>query len=449
MSLSVYSLILYGIITAVVYRYISFKLRPAFLTVVSLVIYYLWAGIYALVILITELSVSLIIIDRIKKSSKKKIWLTIGICIIVLFLAFHKYNGFWITNNDILSKIIMPLGISYYSFKIISYMADMYRGEIGDCSPVKYMNYITLFPQIICGPISRHKEIDDYYDITVTYEDIRDGVYLILEGLFYKAVIADRLSVYTATVFENYGQYSALTLWVAVFFNAIELYCDFAGYSFIAIGLCRFLGFHIEDNFRNPYFSKNIREFWNRWHISLSKWLRDYIYIPLGGNRKGDLRKVINILIVFLISGIWHGNTSAYLLWGIWHFIWRVLSVKESEERLLDVLSTIGTFFVVTIGWIAFRLNSYKEIGKYFSRMTKIHVFSIEGIIEAVMPFSNDYSSVAKMMVVVLFITLLFILEYRDFIGKTPNKKNRVLLFLTSFILFGIVGESSFIYANF
>lgn len=449
MSLSVYSLILYGIITAVVYRYISFKLRPAFLTVVSLVIYYLWTGIYALVILITELIVSLIIIDRIKKSSKKKIWLTIGICIIVLCLAFHKYNGFWIMNNDILSKIIMPLGISYYSFKIISYMVDMYRGEIGDYSPVKYITYITLFPQIICGPISRHKEIDDYYDAVIAYEDIRDGVYLILKGLFYKAVIADRLSVYSDTVFGNYGQYSALTLWVAVFFNAIELYCDFAGYSFIVIGLCRFFGFHIDDNFRNPYFSKNIREFWNRWHISFSKWTRDYIYIPLGGNRKGNARKRFNILIVYFISGLWHGNTILYAIWGLWHGIWNILSPARYKNRFLEWASAFTTFWLFAIGQITFRVEKVADLLSFIKNMFVAGPIAFLTLTEAIMPFSGDYSSVAKMMIAIALILILFIYECMENTGIQDNRRIRAIVYLTAFILLGIVGQSNFIYANF
>ena len=449
MSLSVYSLILYGIITAIVYRYISFKLRPAFLTVVSLIIYYLWAGIYALVILITELIVSLIIIDRIKKSSKKKIWLTVGICITVLCLAFHKYNGFWITNNDIISMIIMPLGISYYSFKIISYMVDMYRGEIGDCSPVKYLTYITIFPQIICGPISRYKEIDDYYDVTVTYEDISDGIYLVLKGLFYKAVIADRLSVYTATVFGDYGQYGALTLWTAVFFNAIELYCDFAGYSFIVIGICRFLGFRVDDNFRNPYFSRNIREFWNRWHISFSKWTRDYIYIPLGGNRKGNVRKKINILIVYIISGLWHGNTVLYAIWGLWHGIWNILSPVGYRNRFLERISIFATFWIFAIGQITFRVEKISDLLSFIKKMFVSSPIAFSTLTEAVLPFSGDYSSVAKIMVAILLILLLFIHEFMECNGKQENRRARAVVYFTVFVLFGIVGQSNFIYANF
>ena len=166
-------------------------------------------------------------------------------------------------------------------------MIDVYKDPQKSVSWWNYLTYVSFFPQIICGPISRYDEINDYLDAKIGKQDIKEGLYTIIKGLFYKAVIADRLSEYTSTVFGSYSNYNYLALCMAVFFFSIELYCDFAGYSYIVIGICRLMGIRITDNFRNPYFAVSVKDFWSRWHISLTRWLKDYIYIPLGGNKKG------------------------------------------------------------------------------------------------------------------------------------------------------------------
>ncbi len=451
MSLSVWSLILYGSLAAIIYTYTPVKYRSIYLTSTSLIIYSLWAGLYALVIFSADIVLCLLIIRRIGTSSGyiRKIWLVVGIGIVLTFLSFFKYKDFWIRNESMISRIMMPLGISYYSFKIISYMIDTYKRTTLRYNNVDFLVYVTLFPQVICGPISRADEILNHIDSSVTMDDIKDGVYLILQGLFYKIVIADRLSTYTSSVFGNFAGYSFPALWLSVIFNAIELYCDFAGYSYIVTGICRFFAFEVRDNFRYPYFSKSIREFWGRWHISFSNWTRDYIYIPLGGNRKGRLRKDINILIVYFISGLWHGNTFMYAIWGLWHGIWNILSPRKIKGRFMQILCMIGTFLIFAIGQITFRIENTSALKLFLVKMLGIRWITMDMIVESVMPFSNDYSSVAKFMVAIILIVFLFIFEYRDSRGIEKNKIIRSCIYISSIVLFGVVSQSNFIYANY
>lgn len=449
MSLSVWSLILLGIIVAGIYNYIPVKYRALYLTGVSLLVYFMWAGIYAFVVLCVELTVSAFIIHKINEAAHRKVWLITGILVTVIFLAFHKYKDFWIVDDTVIAKIIMPLGLSYYSFKIISYMIDSYRSLYRDHNKAELLLYVTFFPQIICGPISRAGEIVDQLDGEVSVEDVKIGLYLVLRGLFYKTVIADRLSFYTDSVFTSYGSHAFLALWMAALFYSIELYCDFAGYSYIVIGICRMMGLQIAENFKSPYFSASIREFWTRWHISLSSWLKDYIYIPLGGGRKGEIRRIVNTLIVFFVSGIWHGNTLVYVLWGLWHGIWTILSPKEIKGRVTRVLNVALTDIVVMFGWITFKTETCDNLISYISRMFNPHKLSLDLIVDAVMPFSNDYSSIAKITISGLFIFLLFMYEYRENKGIDINISVMSRVYIFAIVFFGIISQSSFIYANY
>ncbi len=219
---------------------------------------------------------------------------------------------------------ILPLGLSFYSFKIISYLIDNYKHKISfKQNFINYFIYVTYFPEIISGPISRGKTIIEQLDNTFTFKKDKwlKGIQLIIAGLFLKFVIANRTAVYVNTVFQNYTSYTGLALFIAAILYSIQIYSDFSGYSNMSIGISNLLGIEVERNFNRPYFSKSIKEFWGRWHISLSSWLKDYIYIPLGGNRKGKFRKWLNSIITFLVSGFWHGNGSGYIFWGLYHGI--------------------------------------------------------------------------------------------------------------------------------
>lgn len=266
-----------------------------------------------------------------KNTKNKKKILIGGITILVFTLFIFKYFNFFINiifdiaNTD-KSKIgidsfniILPVGISFYIFQAISYVADVYKGSVlAEKDILNYALYITFFPQLVAGPIERAENIIPQFKKKhdFDYEQITNGMIFIVWGLFKKMVVADELAVYVDTVYGNVTAYTGFTLVIATIMFAIQIYCDFSGYSDIAIGSAKLFGVELMKNFKSPYLASSMHAFWKRWHISLSQWLRDYIYIPLGGSHKGKVKKNLNLLIVFLISGLWHGADSTYIVWG-------------------------------------------------------------------------------------------------------------------------------------
>lgn len=223
---------------------------------------------------------------------------------------------------DTLTTIVIPLGISFFTFQSLGYMWDIYRRKIKpERNFLYYMLFVGFFPQIASGPISKAEELLPQIrgKRSMTHEDISEGVRLMLWGFFLKAVVADRVATFVDPVYADYINFSGVTCFLASIFYSIQIYGDFAGYSLLAIGVGRLFGYKLINNFNRPYFSYSISEFWRRWHISLSRWLRDYVYIPLGGNRKGTRRTYINILTTFTVSGIWHGANLTFIVWGFMH----------------------------------------------------------------------------------------------------------------------------------
>ena len=251
-------------------------------------------------------------IEKAEDRKEKRVWMTGCIVILVAILMVFKYFGFFaeavgkmLGATSFVFNLVMPLGISYYTFKIISYLADIYKGKIeAEKHFGYYALYVSFFPQILCGPIERADHFIPQLKYGCKFEDklAAEGLERIIIGLFKKLAIADRLALYVGTVFDAPLNYPGLASIMAVGFYTVQIYCDFSGYSDMAIGMAQMLGIRTRENFRYPYFSRSIKEFWSRWHISLSGWLRDYIYIPLGGNRKGKMRKNLNTMAVFLVS---------------------------------------------------------------------------------------------------------------------------------------------------
>ncbi len=261
---------------------------------ISNIVFYLLLDTRYFLLLFFEILISYYFAKKLQEN-KNKTYLISSIAIVVLILAFFKY----INKTGLALNILMPLGISYYSFKIISFLVDTYKDKIKySVTFIDYFIYVSFFTQIISGPISRPNEIITQLnnDNKITKDKVSDGITLILAGLFKKYVIANRIANYTNLIFSNFNNYPSIALWLCMLLFSIQLYCDFDGYSKIAIGVSKLLGFNINDNFKTPYFSYNIKRFWNNWHISLSSWLKDYIYIPLGGNRCHKTRKNLNIL---------------------------------------------------------------------------------------------------------------------------------------------------------
>ena len=311
-------------------------------------------------------------------------------CVLVSFVSnlgilfFFKYYHY---AESILSKIsavtgmgiqipaidvILPVGISFYTFQALSYTMDVYRGEIyAEKNILKYALFVSFFPQLVAGPIERSKnllkQISTKHEFQV--DAVRSGLLLMLYGFFQKVVVSEYLSVVVDNVYNTYIERSGFQLLVATVFFAFQIYCDFAGYSNIAIGAAQVMGFQLMENFNAPYLSQSVAEFWRRWHISLSTWFRDYLYIPLGGSRKGIVRKQINRLIVFGVSGLWHGASGHFVIWGLMNGVYQIigdlltplrkktkqiLHVKENEFSH-KVLKTLSTFALIDLSWIFFR----------------------------------------------------------------------------------------------
>ena len=337
-----------------IYNYVKNKKKAKifnfcnlFLLIASLYFYGSWMPKYLILILGTIFITyfTSILIDKYPK--KKKLFLLFGIIINILILFVFKYYNFFISNiNDLLGLLkinytikdtfnfMLPVGISFYTFQSIGYCIDVYRKDT-KCEKnfIVYASFVTFFPQLVAGPIERSNNlIKQFHEVhKFSYSKGVEGLRYILSGMFRKVVIADMCAVIVNGVYNNLSDYSGLILIVATFLFAIQIYCDFSGYSMIAIGSGKLLGFDLMENFKSPYLSTSIREFWSRWHISLSTWFKDYIYIPLGGSRKGFKRKLINIFIIFMISGLWHGAAWTFVIWGVIHATYRV--IEEIYKR--------------------------------------------------------------------------------------------------------------------
>lgn len=272
--------------------------------------------------------------------------------------------------------VLLPVGISFYTFQTLSYSVDVYRGNIAHEKHFGiFALYVAFFPQLVAGPIERAgRLLPQFYEKNYFDEKrIVSGLRLMLWGLFKKIAIANRLAIYVDAVYGNIDLFSGMTLLFATYLFAFQIYCDFSGYSDIAIGAARVLGYDLMRNFNRPYFSKTINEFWSRWHISLSTWFRDYLYIPLGGNRKGLTKMLLNMMIVFLVSGMWHGANWTFLLWGALHGLYavaskltlpwrdRMISQFKLPNMLVGCLRRFVTFHLVCLAWIFFRANSVSD----------------------------------------------------------------------------------------
>ena len=305
----------------------NFKIRRIWLLFVSVLFYSFWNPSYVLLlfycILVTYCSG--LLIGKFQGSTiKQKLFLTSGIILELIVLFVFKYQNMMIEFlNSVLihikitinhrSSLILPIGISFYTFQTIGYMIDVYRGKIkASKNFIEYALFVSFFPQLVAGPIERSGnligQIKDLEKIELwNIPRIRQGLYTMLWGFFMKVVIADRAALIADTVFKNYKLLGSVELLIGILCFSVQIYCDFGGYSAIAIGAAKIIGIDLMENFNTPYFAGSIKDFWNRWHISLSTWFRDYLYIPLGGNRKGKLKKYRNLMIIFLLSGLWHG----------------------------------------------------------------------------------------------------------------------------------------------
>ena len=337
---------------------------------------YAWGSIETISILLISILINYIfgfLIEKSKKVSFKKVFLTLGILVNIGILGYFKYYNFFIENINVLFKqqifttveLLLPLGISYFSFSAISYLFDIYREEEDwQINPINIALYISFFPKLLMGPIESYSSFVPYiYNKDISIENASNGMKKFIYGLVKKVIIANSVALIADRVFNSEYQYLTQGVaWLGAICYMMQIYFDFSGYSDMAIGLSRMLGFNLGENFDLPYNSCSITEFWRRWHISLSSWFKNYIYIPLGGNRKGKVRTYINLLIVFFITGLWHGASWNFIVWGLFNGFFMVLE-RLFLKKLLDknkfkLLNRIYTLFVVLISWVLFRTTS-------------------------------------------------------------------------------------------
>lgn len=322
--------------------------------------------------------------DR-KKTAK--LLLGLGVAGDIGILIYYKYAGFIYANYSVMAKlfrpdylektvnIVLPVGISFFIFQAMSYVIDVYRKEVAaQRSLMKFTLYIALFPQLVAGPIVRYKTVcDEIEDRRINIDEIYEGVFRFVLGLGKKVLIADVLGGAVDSIWGlSGGELTAPLAWSAAFLYTLQIFFDFSGYSDMAIGLGRMLGFHFEENFVQPYTASNVNEFWRRWHVSLSSFLKDYLYIPLGGNRKGIARTYRNLFIVFVICGLWHGAAWNFVIWGIYHGLFQIIErllKTKYKFSMRGIWGRIITFFVVLMGWVLFRAGSVSEALVFYKAM--------------------------------------------------------------------------------
>ena len=382
-------------VAALIYFAIPHRVRYLWLLVCSYYFYMCWNTVYALLLfastLITWASGMAIEAYRSRGGEGSELrcrgMVAISFTLNLAMLAVFKYTGFFIGSlNRAFGRVgisfalpefglLLPVGISFYIFQALSYTMDVYRGDVRvERNLLRYAVFVAFFPQLVAGPIERSSRLLEqfYQEHRFSYDRMARGLMMMLGGYFQKMVIADRLAVLVSQVFDYYAYYSGAQILIGCIFFAFQIYCDFAGYSCIAIGAAQVMGFDLIENFAQPYLAGSIAGFWRRWHISLTSWFRDYLYIPLGGNRRGRWMKYRNIMIVFLASGLWHGANWTYVVWGGLNGLMQILGemLRPARERLrrmfrlgggtasARILSGLITFLLVDFTWIFFRADS-------------------------------------------------------------------------------------------
>lgn len=414
-------------------------------------------------------------IEKTEKKTKKKLLLALSLTANLGMLMYFKYVNFFIDNfvemmqtmgiqaNVSSLQIILPVGISFYTFQTLSYSIDVYRGNLkASRNFVSFFAYVSFFPQLVAGPIERATNLLPQFSKpkNFNYDNARNGMQQILWGLFKKVVVADNCAHIVNDIFTNYESVSSGALILGAVLFAFQIYGDFSGYSDIAIGSARLLGFNLNKNFAYPYFSRDIAEFWRRWHISLSTWFRDYLYIPLGGSKGSKWKKVRNTFIIFLVSGFWHGANWTFVIWGALNALYFLpLLLKEKNRRNLDTVSMdrlipkfkeivqiIFTFFLTTLAWIFFRAESVEKAIVYIKRII----------------LNNSYfPKIEPIYLTTIFIpiALLIFFEWmfrtREFGLELDKSSNKIIryatysLVLVCVVFFGSFESDSFIYFQF
>lgn len=467
---NIYSLLLYVIVCVGVF-YISPVKSRVYTLLFESVLFYAIVDVRFFILLATETFFTWIIGNKISLNIQKENnkWssrlTTIGIGMVVFMLLIFKYFNFFMNmfHNDSL-KLMMPLGISYYSFRQISYLADIRMKKIKATGFINYAAYILFFTQMVSGPIARFQNMKEKFETGLIYDSVlfQKGIMLIISGMFKKLVIADRMGTYVDVIFKSYMYYPSLALWIAAILYSLQLYCDFAGYSEIAAGVTNLFGIECVLNFKRPYLATDMKEFWHRWHISLSTWLRDYIYFPLGGSRVSKVRSKVNVMIVFFVCGLWHGSGICYPVWGLYHGFWNIVASSFSRKKgdfenrrqnhLAIAIKRLAVFVIAAFGWILFKSDSLKNAAGFISHMLIGLKFDYQTVVGTILPFTSDSTCIA-------YVFTLFIMTFLLFLSEIIAEKNeqfidriryiRMFIMTLLIVLFGVTGTGSFLYANY
>jgi alginate O-acetyltransferase complex protein AlgI len=373
-------------ITLIGYYLLPKKAKIAFLLLASLV-FYAWGEPLYVLLMIGSITVNWGIGLGMDKSARhKKAYLIASVVLNLALLFTFKYTGlFWNTVRGLFPaplcektvSIRLPIGISFFTFQIMSYVIDLYRGKTKvQRNPIKFGAYVTMFPQLIAGPIVRYVDIEAQLEAPdLSVDSIADGVRQFLVGLGKKVLLANTMGALWAQLSASPAENGVLGAWVGIFAYSFQIYFDFSGYSDMACGLGRMLGFRFLQNFNYPYIADSVTDFWRRWHISLSTWFREYVYIPLGGNRRGLKRQILNILIVWALTGLWHGASWNFVVWGMYYGVLLTLEklfFGKLLEKLPKIVRCLLTFLIASIGWGIFYFTDFSALGVYFGSLLGI-----------------------------------------------------------------------------
>ncbi len=369
----------------IIYFAVPIKLKNLLILITGL-FFYAWGEPIFIVVMLLSTAIDYTagrFIDKYDDKPKARLaFLLVSILMNIGLLAVFKYGGFFteifcnLTGREFVDpKIHFPIGISFYTFQSMSYTIDLYLRKIKvQKNFISFTSYVSLFPQIVAGPIVRYSDVDNEIDNRkITTSLVSDGIGLFLKGLAKKVLLANSIGVVWDSVKSmDYGEISAMTAWVGILAFTFHIYFDFSGYSDMAVGLGKMLGFNFPNNFDHPYLSKSISEFWRRWHITLGNWFKSYVYIPLGGNRGGLAKTIRNLVIVWALTGFWHGASWNFILWGVYFGILIILErlfLGDLLKKLPAAISMLYTFILVVFGWVLFEVETLPDVGRYFKAM--------------------------------------------------------------------------------
>lgn len=466
-------LFFFPIVTTLYFLLPKNKTRIFLLWIASYFFYMCWNPVYISLILVStviDYTVGIQMEKTIDKG-KRKLLLYVSLLANIGILFYFKYYNFLCENLQLVidkfnpdwiipeHHYLLPVGISFYTFQTLSYTIDIYQKKLQpESNFARFALYVSFFPQLVAGPIERAANLlpqlreKHFFE----YNRVRSGLLLILWGMFKKVVVADRFALYVDTVYNSPTKFTGLATILASIFFSFQIYCDFSGYSDIAIGSARVLGYDLMENFKGPYFSKSIREFWQRWHISLSTWFRDYLYIPLGGNRGGKFSTYKNLLIVFLITGIWHGANWTFIAWGMFHGFFLIierLGLKDILNKIPTIFQVAYVFIISTVGWVFFRADNIENALVILQQMTLFsadNFFNIYALSAAVQTFEFNLA--------LFFLMIIWGVHYLenkynicDFIISFPKLVRWMIYTLLTLTIFnfGSVADVPFVYFQF